>query len=54
MQEFVLLLAAFSRNASREDKLKAMFAVYDIDGDGIVTADDLGLMLRHLAGSSLG
>ncbi|KAK9819212.1 hypothetical protein WJX74_006100 [Apatococcus lobatus] len=53
-KEFVGLLAAFSRNASREDKLKAIFAVYDIDGDGIVTADDLGLMLRHLAGSSLG
>ena len=54
LQEFVGLLAAFSRNATREDKLKAIFAVYDIDGDGIVTADDLGLMLRHLAGSSLG
>lgn len=30
-----------------------IFAVYDSDGDGIVSADDMELMLRQLAGSTL-
>lgn len=32
-REFVGLLAPFSRAASRDDKLRAMFSVYDVDGE---------------------
>lgn len=53
MQDFVHLLSAFSIRASIEDKAHLIFNVYDSDGDGLVSADDLELMLRQLAGSSL-
>lgn len=52
-QEFVYLLSAFSIHASMEDKVHMIFNVYDSDGDGLVSGDDLELMLRQLAGSSL-
>mmetsp|Transcript_4480 Transcript_4480/g.15538 ORF Transcript_4480/g.15538 Transcript_4480/m.15538 type:complete len:198 (-) Transcript_4480:245-838(-) len=50
---FCSLLSVFSGRASREDKLRFIFQVYDIDGDGYVSRTDLLVMLRHLAGSSL-
>ena len=53
-QEFVGALAAFSSKATRDDKLHLIFTVYDVDGDGVVSAEDMELMLRQLAGSSLG
>ena len=52
-QEFVGLLAAFSPRASREEKLRFLFTVHDIDGDGILSPEDLHMMLRQLAGMSL-
>lgn len=30
-----------------------MFRIYDVDGDGIVTASDMQLILRQMAGSTL-
>lgn len=51
--DFARLLAAFSDRAPYEDKLKFIFRVYDVDGDGLVTRDDMQIMLRQLAGSSL-
>eukprot|EP00877_Chromochloris_zofingiensis_P005861 jgi/Chrzof1/1528/Cz10g11080.t1 len=51
--EFARLLAAFSSRADREEKLYFMFLVYDVDGDGVVSRDDMQIMLRQLAGSSL-
>ena len=36
-----------------DDKIHLIFTVYDSDGDGIVSADDMELMLRQLAGSTL-
>jgi len=30
-----------------------MFQIYDVDGDGIVSASDMQLVLRQLAGSSI-
>jgi len=53
-KEFVAFLSAFSSRASTDDKLQFLFTVYDIDGDGYVGANDMELMLRHLAGASLG
>lgn len=52
-KEFVKLLAPFSPNASREEKIAFMFLVYDTDGDGIISRDDMQIMLRQLAGSSV-
>ena len=37
-KEFVKLLSAFSKNASRDVRLEYMFQVYDVDGDGERTA----------------
>ena len=53
LQEFVAFLSTFSRRATQEDQLRFLFSVHDMDGDGVVSRDDLELMLRHLAGSSL-
>ena len=53
VQEFVGFLSTFSRRATREDQLRFLFVVHDMDGDGVLTRDDLELMLRQLAGSSL-
>lgn len=33
-RDFVKMLSSFSPRANREAKLKVMFEVYDIDGDG--------------------
>ena len=53
LQDFVVLLSAFSTRAAVEDKVHLIFTVYDSDGDGLVSADDMELMLRQLAGSTL-
>ena len=53
LQEFVYLLSAFSTRAAVDDKIHLIFTVYDSDGDGLVSADDMQLMLRQLAGSTL-
>ena len=53
VQEFVGLLAAFSPKAGRAEKLQFLFTVHDIDGDGMLSSEDLQLMLRQLAGTSL-
>jgi len=52
-KDFVGFLSTFSRRATREDQLRFLFSVHDMDGDGILSKDDLELMLRQLAGSSL-
>jgi Ca2+-binding EF-hand superfamily protein len=36
--DFARLLAAFSDRASYEDKVRFIFRVYDVDGDGEETA----------------
>ncbi|KAK9812249.1 hypothetical protein WJX73_007233 [Symbiochloris irregularis] len=52
-KDFVGILAAFSKRASRDDRVRFIFTVFDMDGDGHVGAEDLDLMLRQLAGQSL-
>mmetsp|Transcript_14457 Transcript_14457/g.43727 ORF Transcript_14457/g.43727 Transcript_14457/m.43727 type:complete len:178 (-) Transcript_14457:4154-4687(-) len=51
-KEFVEILAPFSARASHEDKVRFIFTVYDMDGDGAVSREDLELILRQLAGTS--
>ena len=53
LQDFVGILAAFSKRASRDDKVRFIFTVFDMDGDGHVGAEDLDLILRQLAGRCL-
>lgn len=52
-KEFVHALKACSKRASREDRLRLIFAIFDVDNDGMVSAEDLELMVRQLAGQSL-
>lgn len=52
-KEFVRVLAAFSRKATKAQKIEFIFHVYDVDGDGIVAREDMLIMLRQLAGSTL-
>ncbi|GMH33815.1 hypothetical protein BSKO_01649 [Bryopsis sp. KO-2023] len=52
-KDFCRLLAPFSRRASPEMKMGAIYSVFDMDGDGVVSRDDLDLMLRQLAGTTL-
>lgn len=47
------MLAPYSPNANKQDKVKHMFQIIDVDGDGIISEEDLSLILRQLAGSSL-
>ncbi|KFM26967.1 Calcineurin subunit B [Auxenochlorella protothecoides] len=52
-KEFVTFLSGFSAKAGREEKLKVMFDVYDVDGDGFISEDDMAQTLRYLIGSTL-
>lgn len=52
-KELVGILATMRPAASREDKLRTMFHVYDVDGDGAISEEDMEIVLRQLAGSSL-
>lgn len=52
-KEFVRILAPYSRKASREDKLKALFAVWDVNGDGRVCKEDVELVIRQAAGGHM-
>lgn len=51
--EFVKLLAPFTARVSVDDKLQFLFTVFDVDGDGLMSRDDMHVMLRQLAGSTL-
>jgi hypothetical protein len=53
-KEFVGFLAAFSPRASREARVRLVFAVFDSDGDGVVSRSDLELCVRQLVGASMG
>lgn len=53
-REFVEALAPYSPAAPRAAKLRHLFAVWDADGDGALSAEDVELTLRQLGGSALG
>ena len=52
-RDFVCFLAAFSPRASPASKAQFMFDCYDVDGDGVVSADDLRSMLRFLVAGQM-
>lgn len=47
------MLAPYSPKASREDKVRHLFAIWDVDGDGVVSKDDMELLVRQAGGSAL-
>ena len=47
----VFLLSAFSSRASIRQKIEFIFKVYDSDGNGKVTLEDILEVLRDLTGS---
>ena len=52
-KEFVRILAPYSRRASREDTLRALFGVWDVNGDGCVCHEDVELLIRQAGGAHL-
>ena len=52
-RDFLKLLAPFSQKATMEEKLKFMFSVYDVDGDGYISRDDMAHVLQQRAGASM-
>lgn len=52
-KEFVRILAPYSRRASREDTLRALFGVWDVNGDGCVCHEDVELLIRQAGGGHL-
>lgn len=52
-KEFVRILYPYSPKASREDKLKHLFAMWDVNGDGMVCKEDVELVMRQAGGSQL-
>ncbi|XP_052176734.1 uncharacterized protein LOC127791043 isoform X2 [Diospyros lotus] len=50
-KDFVAFLSAFSAKASMPQKVKLIFKVYDSDGNGKVTFNDILEVLRDLTGS---
>lgn len=45
-EEFVTGLSVFSARASREAKAEMSFRIHDIDGDGLISREDLSQMVR--------
>jgi Ca2+-binding EF-hand superfamily protein len=52
-RDFVKFLAAFSERAPPDAKARFMFDCYDIDGDGIVSKDDLRSVLQYVVAGQL-
>ena len=50
---FVQTVNLFSPHAPLRERMKAVFQVYDVDGDGLITAADVHAVLRMLVGDNL-
>lgn len=51
--EFIEGLAKLSTGGTEEEKLRFCFQIYDNDGDGLISADDLSRVLRMMVGNNL-
>lgn len=49
--QFVRTMAIFGRNGSKEAKTDFAFRVYDVDGDGYISSDDLRRVLQMMVGA---
>eukprot|EP01112_Ceratiomyxa_fruticulosa_P016066 TRINITY_DN481_c0_g1_i1.p1 TRINITY_DN481_c0_g1~~TRINITY_DN481_c0_g1_i1.p1 ORF type:complete len:192 (+),score=37.03 TRINITY_DN481_c0_g1_i1:122-697(+) len=52
-KQFVRSLNVFHPQTPRSEKIKFMFQVYDIDGDGVVSRKELTQILRMMVGTYL-
>lgn len=53
-KEFVKGLSTFnSQQNNDEDKLKFLFKVYDLDQDGLLSQDEIRIILKQVVGGSL-
>ena len=52
-KEFLIGLSAFSAKGKKEDKLKFVFKVYDMDRDGFISNGELFLVLKMMVGNNL-
>jgi serine/threonine-protein phosphatase 2B regulatory subunit len=50
---FVRFLSPFASKASRQDKLRFAFQIYDVDRDGKISKHDLHSVLKSMVGTSL-
>jgi serine/threonine-protein phosphatase 2B regulatory subunit len=53
-RQFVNHLGVFGPNGAVEDKIEFAFRIYDVDGDGFVSEDDLEAVLRMMVGDNIG
>lgn len=51
--EFIEGLAKLSMGGTEADKLKFCFDIYDEDGDGKISAQDLSKVLKMMVGNNL-
>ena len=54
-KEFVKALSTFnpSQQSSEEEKLKFLFRVYDLDQDGLLSQDEIRIILKQVVAGSL-
>ncbi len=52
-RDFLRMLSVFSERATREEKERLAFRVYDINGDGFITDNELFEVLKTMAGDNV-
>eukprot|EP00026_Physarum_polycephalum_P016700 Phypoly_transcript_17674.p1 GENE.Phypoly_transcript_17674~~Phypoly_transcript_17674.p1 ORF type:complete len:182 (+),score=31.48 Phypoly_transcript_17674:198-743(+) len=52
-RQFVETMSVFHPKGNREEKLNFLFKVYDINNDGVITADEIFAILKMLVGTNL-
>ena len=50
--EFIEGLAKLSTGGTKEDKIKFCFEIYDNDGDGKISSEDLSRVLKMMVGNN--
>jgi Ca2+-binding EF-hand superfamily protein len=52
-RQFIQTLSPLSPVSSREEKLRFVFKIYDVDNDGFISTKDLNQVLKMLVGENL-